>query len=168
MTTTLGSIGQKTTSAAGRNPREARGFQRMAAWTIRVTGGRWGFLCALFVVVVWAVTGPYFRYSEIWQLVINTGTSIVTFLMVFLIQNAQNRESRAVHLKLDELIYSVKPANNELINIETLTEEQLEQLACRYRLVAERHRGLMERAQNAREHKEVRAVEHETIVSSST
>jgi low affinity Fe/Cu permease len=128
--------------------RDAGLFHRMAAWTIRATGGRWGFLTALFVVVVWAISGPYFQFSQLWQLVINTATTIVTFLMVFLIQNAQNRESKAVHLKLDELIYAVKAADNELINIEMLTDEQLEQLADRYRLVAERHRRLRERLEN--------------------
>ena len=115
-------------------------FHRMASWTARATGGRWGFLTALFVVIIWALSGPYFHFSELWQLVINTGTTIVTFLMVFLIQNAQNRESKALHLKLDELIRAVKAANNELINIENLTEDQLEELACRYRKMAERHR----------------------------
>ena len=112
-------------------------FTRIAGWTIRATGGRWGFLTALGAVVVWAMTGPYFHYSENWQLVINTGTTIVTFLMVFLIQNAQNRESKAIHLKLDELILAVRQARNELIDIENLTEEQLDLLGERYRKVAE-------------------------------
>lgn len=114
-------------------------FTRAAGWTIRATGGRWGFLLALSAVVIWAVSGPYFRYSETWQLVINTGTTIVTFLMVFLIQNAQNRESKATHLKLDELILSVRQARNELINVENLSEEQLDRLGERYRKVAEDH-----------------------------
>lgn len=115
-------------------------FTRIAGWTIRATGGRWGFLTALLVVVVWALTGPMFDYSETWQLVINTGTSIVTFLMVFLIQNAQNRESKAIHLKLDELILRLGTARNEMIAIEHLTEEQLETIAERYVRVAEAHR----------------------------
>ena len=114
-------------------------FGRVASWTTRATGGRWGFLSALAVVIAWAIAGPFFRYSEDWQLVINTGTTIVTFLMVFLIQNAQNRESKAVHLKLDELILAVKNARNEMIDIEGLTEEQLDLLGHRYRKVAERH-----------------------------
>ncbi len=88
-------------------------------------------------------TVSFFHFSELWQLVINTGTTIVTFLMVFLIQNAQNRESKAVHLKLDELILAVRGAKNELIDIESLTEQQLEQLADRYRRFAESyHRNL--------------------------
>lgn len=118
-------------------------FGEVAAWTTHATGGKWAFLGALAVVAIWAVSGPFFRFSELWQLVINTGTTIVTFLMVFLIQNAQNRESKAVHLKLDELILALRGAKNELIDIESLTEGQLEQLAGRYRRFAERyHRNL--------------------------
>jgi low affinity Fe/Cu permease len=120
-------------------------FTRAAGWTIRATGGRWAFLTALAVVIIWALTGPFFHYSEIWQLVINTGTTIVTFLMVFLIQNAQNRESKAIHLKLDELILCARSARNEMIDIEDLTEAQLEALAERYRKVAEKyHHNLTE------------------------
>ena len=114
-------------------------FTQVSGWTIRATGGRWGFLSALAVVTVWAVSGPYFRFSENWQLVINTGTTIVTFLMVFLIQNAQNRESKAIHIKLDELILSTRRARNELIDVEHLTEEQLDKLAVQYSRVAKRH-----------------------------
>jgi low affinity Fe/Cu permease len=114
-------------------------FTRVAGWTIRATGGRWGFLTAFGAVIIWAVSGPFFHYSENWQLVINTGTTIVTFLMVFLIQNAQNRESRALHLKLDELILAGQRARNEMIDIENLSEEQLEALSARYREIAERN-----------------------------
>jgi len=114
-------------------------FTRAAGWTIRTTGGRWGFLTALGSVIVWAMTGPFFEYSQTWQLVINTGTTIVTFLMVFLIQNAQNRESRAIHLKLDELILCAQRARNELIDIEHLTDEQLQKLSERYSKVAQAH-----------------------------
>lgn len=112
-------------------------FTRVSGWTIRITGGRWAFLTAVGTVIVWAVSGPFFHYSENWQLVINTGTTIVTFLMVFLIQGAQNRESKAIHLKLDELIMGVNHARNELVNIETLTDQQLDALSGRYRKVAE-------------------------------
>ena len=111
-------------------------FSRAAAWTIRFTGGRWGFLLAFGTVIAWAVTGPICNFSENWQLVINTGTTIVTFLMVFLIQNSQNRESKAIHLKLDELILAVARARNEMIDIEHLTEAQLDRLAERYQKVA--------------------------------
>lgn len=117
-------------------------FSRVSRWTIRATGGRWGFVTAVGVIVLWAVSGPYFQYSDYWQLVINTGTTIVTFLMVFLIQNAQNRESRAVHLKLDELIRAVKTAENEMIDIEDLSEADLDRLALRYHKIAAVHRDL--------------------------
>jgi low affinity Fe/Cu permease len=119
-------------------------FTRLAAWTIRATGGRWGFYFAFGSVLIWAVLGPYFHYSQNWQLVINTGTTIVTFLMVFLIQNAQNRESKATHLKLDELILAVNRARNELIDIEKFSEEQLDQIGERYREVAAQHHHKLE------------------------
>jgi len=119
-------------------------FTRLAGWTIRATGGRWGFLTAFGTVIVWALMGPFCHYSENWQLVINTGTTIVTFLMVFLIQNAQNRESKAIHLKLDELILAVTHARNELIDIEHLTEEQLDMIARRYKKVAEQNHYKLE------------------------
>lgn len=114
-------------------------FTRWAAWAARATGGRLGFLTALALVLVWLISGPIFDYSENWQLVINTTTSVVTFLMVFLIQNAQNRESKAIHLKLDELILCVRAARNEMIGIEHLTEEQLDFLGARYSKIAENH-----------------------------
>jgi low affinity Fe/Cu permease len=124
--------------------RERDLFSRLACWTTRVTGGRWGFLGAIATVVIWALLGPYSHYSETWQLVINTSTTIVTFLMVFLIQNAQNRESKAIHLKLDELILAVSRARNELINIEDLTDDQLDLIAERYRRVAAKHQHKLE------------------------
>jgi low affinity Fe/Cu permease len=111
-------------------------FTTVSNWAIRATGSRWAFLIACTTIVVWALCGPYVGYSENWQLVINTATTIVTFLMVFLIQSAQNRESKAIHLKLDELILSMRQARNELIDIEHLTEEELDLLAERYRKVA--------------------------------
>ena len=114
-------------------------FTKISVGSIRLTGGRWGFIAAFGAVLVWALTGPFFDYSQNWQLVINTGTSVVTFLMVFLIQNVQNRESKAIHIKLDELIFAVKQARNELIDIETLTEDQLDLIGERYKRVAKRH-----------------------------
>jgi low affinity Fe/Cu permease len=116
----------------------------LAGWTIRATGSRWGFLLALGTVLIWALIGPFCHYSETWQLVINTGTTIVTFLMVFLLQNSQNRESKAIHLKLDELIFAVARARNELIDIENLTEEQLDLIARRYKKVAESNHHKLE------------------------
>jgi low affinity Fe/Cu permease len=115
-------------------------FGRVAAWTAHVAGGKWAFLLAFGVVLVWAASGPFFAFSELWQLVINTGTTIVTFLMVFLIQNAQNRESKAMHIKLDELLYAARRARNEIINIENLSEEQLDQIRRRYERIADQHR----------------------------
>ena len=112
-------------------------FGRVASATTRFTGGRWGFLLAFGTVALWCITGPLFHFSETWQLVINTWTSIVTFLMVFLIQNAQNRDSKSLHLKLDELILSARRARNELIDVELLTDEQLDRLGERYRRVSE-------------------------------
>ncbi|HYC24184.1 MAG TPA: low affinity iron permease family protein [Candidatus Bathyarchaeia archaeon] len=103
-------------------------FRRMAHRSADIFGSAWAFIGALLLVAAWAALGPYFRYSDSWQLVINTGTTIVTFLMVFLIQNAQNRDARAIHLKLDELIRGVRGARNGMISLEELTEEQLDAL----------------------------------------
>jgi low affinity Fe/Cu permease len=91
------------------------------------------FLTACAIVLVWAVTGPLFGFSDTWQLVINTGTTIVTFLMVFLLQNTQNRDARALHLKLDELLRSLKHARNRLIDLEDCTDEEIEQLERQFR-----------------------------------
>jgi low affinity Fe/Cu permease len=98
-------------------------------------GSRWAFVFAVGVIVVWAVTGPLYHYSDTWQLIINTGTTIVTFLMVFLIQNTQNRDARAINLKLNELIESIKSARNEMIDIEHLSDSELDVLAQRYEAV---------------------------------
>ena len=91
-------------------------------------GSSWAFFLALFTVVVWAFFGPHYHYSDTWQLIINTSTTIITFLMVFLIQNTQNRDARALHLKLDELIRSLGKARNTMIDIEHLSEEDLARL----------------------------------------
>jgi len=106
-------------------------------------GSRWAFAAAVGVILVWAITGPLYHYSDTWQLVINTGTTIVTFLMVFLIQNTQNRDARAINLKLDELIDSIKSAKNEMIDIEHLSDAELDILAHRYRAV---HNAATERS----------------------
>ncbi len=86
----------------------------------------------MLVIIVWAVSGPYFHYTDTWQLVVNTATTIVTFLMVFLIQNSQNRDARALHLKLDEIIRSIQPARNEMINIRKRSDQELGRLAKRF------------------------------------
>jgi low affinity Fe/Cu permease len=98
-------------------------------------GSRWAFAAAVGVILAWAMVGPLYHYSNTWQLVINTGTTIVTFLMVFLIQNTQNRDSRAINLKLDELIDSINSAKNEMIDIEHLSDAELDVLAHRYEAV---------------------------------
>jgi low affinity Fe/Cu permease len=103
-------------------------FQSFATRGSQVVGSKWAFSAAVFVIFLWAITGPLFHYSDTWQLVINTATTIITFLMVFLIQNTQNRDARAIHLKLDEIIHSSR-ARNEMINIESLSDEELEKMA---------------------------------------
>jgi low affinity Fe/Cu permease len=111
-------------------------FARLAAKTSQAAGSFWTFALALLVVVVWAATGPVFGYSETWQLVINTGTTIVTFLMVFVIQHAQNKDMRAVQLKLNELIAAVEGASNRLIDVEDLSDHELEHLYSRFQHLA--------------------------------
>jgi len=107
-------------------------FARFAAMASTYMGSRWAFAGAILVIVVWAIMGPLYHYSDTWQLVINTGTTIVTFLMVFLIQNTQNRDARAIHLKLNELIYAIDKAKDQMIDIENLSDQELEQLTVRY------------------------------------
>jgi low affinity Fe/Cu permease len=103
-------------------------FRKFAHASAEAVGSAWAFLLALGVVLAWALTGPLFGFSDTWQLVINTGTTIVTFLMVFLIQNTQNRDAKAIHLKLDELIRAVHGARTQLVDLEELSDEELEQL----------------------------------------
>jgi low affinity Fe/Cu permease len=114
-------------------------FERMSRWTVRAVGCRWGFRVAMLLILFWAACGPYFRYNEAWVRTFGVATSSVTVLLVCLIQNAQNRDTKSIHLKLDELILAGNNARNELINIEHLTEEQLDVLALRYSEVADRH-----------------------------
>jgi low affinity Fe/Cu permease len=107
-------------------------FARFSARSSHYLGSRWAFIGAIGVILVWAVTGPIFHYSDTWQLVINTGTTIVTFLMVFLIQNTQNRDARAIHLKLNELIHAIDKAKNKMIDVENLSDLELDELARTY------------------------------------
>ncbi|MCU0702871.1 MAG: low affinity iron permease family protein [Fimbriiglobus sp.] len=111
-------------------------FDRLAKWAARVTGRPAAFLLAVGVILAWLVTGPLFHFSDTWQLVINTGTTIVTFLMVFLIQNSQNRDSAALQLKLDELIRSSRGAHNVMLDLEQLSLEELDDLRGKYEALA--------------------------------
>jgi low affinity Fe/Cu permease len=113
-------------------------FERFAARATRFTGSVPAFAVALGVIVVWGVTGPIFRFSDTWQLVINTGTTIVTFLMVFLIQQTQNKDGLAVQLKLNELVAALEGASNRLISVEHLTAEELDILQAHYQRLAQR------------------------------
>src|SRR6478672_2435933 len=103
-------------------------FRKFAHKTSQIVGTSWVFILAVLIILVWGITGPMFHYSDTWQLVINTGTTIITFLMVFLIQNTQNRDAKAIHLKLDELIKGVKGARTGLVNLEQLSDSDLEKL----------------------------------------
>jgi low affinity Fe/Cu permease len=115
-------------------------FTRFANGASRATGKPGTFVLALIVVVVWAVTGPIFGFSDTWQLIINTGTTIVTFLMVFLIQNTQNRDSEAMHVKMDELIRALEGAHNALLDLEELDDRTLDTIRARYRKLAAKAR----------------------------
>lgn len=106
------------------------------------TGSTWGFFLACLVIVLWLISGPFFHYSDTWQLVINTATTIVTFLMVFLLQRSQNKESQAMQLKLNEILAALEGASNRLINIEDLGEEEVRKLHARYQLLAQQVRKL--------------------------
>ena len=124
----------------------AKTFNRLAQATAKFTGNPICFCLAAATVVAWAVAGPLFGFSETWQLVINTGTTIVTFLMVFLIQNTQNRDTEAMQIKLDELIFVTELANNELLDLEELEVKELDRLRLRYE----------EMARNAKQEREKR------------
>ena len=110
----------------------AQGFHTFASKCSFLVGTKWAFALALLGIVGWVLTGPTFHYSDTWQLVVNTATTIVTFLMVFLIQNTQNRDAKAFHLKLDEIIRALGTASNQMIDVEKLSDEELERLAERY------------------------------------
>jgi len=111
-------------------------FRKIAKSGSAVFGSAWSFVGAIAIVLVWALTGPLFHFSDTWQLVINTGTTIVTFLMVFLIQNTQNRDSKALHLKLDELLCAVKEARTGLVCLENLPDADLEELETEFKQAA--------------------------------
>ena len=116
------------------------GFQKFARTVVRTSGHPMAFGLAIGIIVIWALTGPLFRFGNTWLLVINTVASIITFLMIFLIRNAQNRESEAVQLKLDELIRATKAAQNTLLDIEELSEEELDRIKARFERLARKAR----------------------------
>ena len=124
-------------------------FRRLAQATAQAVGTPWTFLAAMAIVIVWAVSGPAFHYSDTWQLVINTGTTIVTFLMVFLIQNTQNRDAKVMHLKLDELIRATHSARNKLVDMEAMSDEELAALQQEFK---ELHRRAGETLEERRQH----------------
>ena len=116
------------------------GFTRFAKWASRFTGRPISFNLAVAIVLLWLVTGPIFGFSDTWQLVINTGTTIITFLMVFLIQNTQNRDTQAMQIKLDELIRVVEGAHNALLDLEELDDKSLDRFRAKYEALAEKAR----------------------------
>jgi low affinity Fe/Cu permease len=119
-------------------------FRKFASKFSNLTGSPWAFILAITILAVWAITGPFFNFSDTWQLIINTGTTIVTFLMVFLIQNKQNRDAKAIHLKLDELIRSVKEARNSLVDLEDMSDEELDKLQQQFQRLREKNLELVE------------------------
>ncbi len=125
-------------------------FARFSRWIAALTGRPKTFILAFAVIVIWAVTGPVFGFSDTWQLVINTGTTIITFLMVFLIQNTQNRDTEALQIKLDEIIRSLRGARNEVLDLEEMDEKQLDEIRNEYLHLAE----------HARQHIEERGGKH--------
>ena len=120
-------------------------FNRLAKWTSRAAGHPTTFAVAVLLILVWAATGPIFAFSDTWQLVINTSTTIITFLMVFLIQNTQNRDSTAMQLKLDELIRAINGAHNGLLDLEELSNEDLARIRARFEALARESRENLQR-----------------------
>lgn len=126
-------------------------FGVFARKTSSVLGSAWAFVAAILIIVVWAATGHTFGYSDTWQLIINTGTTIVTFLMVFLIQNTQNRDAKAVHLKLDELIRALGGARNKLVDLEKLSDDDLKALEAEFEKLRKKAEGAKEEVEELKE-----------------
>jgi low affinity Fe/Cu permease len=124
-------------------------FNRFAKWTAHMSGKPATFVLAVGVIAAWAITGPIFHFSDTWQLIINTGTTIVTFLMVFLIQNTQNRDSEALQLKLDELIRAVEGAQDSLLDLEEMEDEELDRIRANYERLAQRARAKLRHRKTA-------------------
>jgi low affinity Fe/Cu permease len=123
-------------------------FTRFAKWASRATGRPGTFIGAVCIILLWALTGPIFDFSDTWQLVINTSTTIVTFLMVFLIQNTQNRDTEAMQIKLDELIRAMSSAQNTLMDLEELDEKELDEIRAKYEQMAEKARKKLQNAKS--------------------
>lgn len=123
-------------------------FDRLAKWAAVLTGRPLTFLLAISVVLIWAITGPLFGFSDTWQLFINTGTTIVTFLMVFLIQNTQNRDTIAMQVKLDELIRAMNGAHTALLDLEELSDEELDEIRANYEQLAAKSREQLRRGKS--------------------
>ncbi|HEU0093180.1 MAG TPA: low affinity iron permease family protein [Vicinamibacteria bacterium] len=145
----------------------ARVFERFASAATRFTGSVPAFTLALGIILVWAITGPLFHFSNTWQLVINTGTTIVTFLMVFVIQQTQNKDGLAIQLKLNELVAALEGASNRLISVEDLTSEELRVLRAHYQLLAQRAKEMAEATEShsieeAERRHELKARQHKT------
>jgi low affinity Fe/Cu permease len=136
-------------------------FTRAAKWASRTSGKPVTFIVAVSVILIWAITGPLFGFSDTWQLIINTGTTIITFLMVFLIQNTQNRDTEALQIKLDELLRAVGAARNTMIDLEELDDDELEKIREEYLELARKARTGLER----RGRKGVAMVEEENEAS---
>src|SRR3954451_14376065 len=119
-------------------------FRKFANKTSDAMGSPWAFIAATLVILAWAMSGPMFGFSEVWQLVINTGTTIITFLMVFLIQNTQNRDAKAMHLKLDELLRGVEGARTSMVDLEDLSDEDLKKLQDEFQRLRERSPNLVD------------------------
>lgn len=122
----------KVAAESGRTQIHGDAFGKFAAAASGWLGSKWAFVGAILIIAVWAILGPVFHYSDTWQLVINTSTTIITFLMVFIIQNTQNRDARAINLKLDELIHAIDKAGDHMMDIEKLSDEQLDIIHARY------------------------------------
>jgi low affinity Fe/Cu permease len=128
-------------------------FHKVAVKVSNITGSAWTFITALIIITVWAISGPVFGFSDTWQLIINTSTTIITFLMVFLIQNTQNRDARAIHIKLDELIRGVKGARNSLVDLENLSEEEIRKYETEFKKLHTKYISLSQKRKTKRSKK---------------
>jgi low affinity Fe/Cu permease len=128
-----------------RRPKSNTGFTHFAKWASRTTGQPVTFIIAVIIIMLWAITGPIFHFSDTWQLVINTSTTIVTFLMVFLIQNTQNRDTEVLQIKLDELIRAIENAHNALLDLEELNDEEIDLVRADYEKLAQDARAKLKR-----------------------